>query len=110
MAEKTFEMNTILGENSTYEGTLNVKGSLRIEGNFNGEINADSLVIGKKAKVHADIKAPSIIVGGVVEGNISDNKQLTLQSTGRIVGDVQTEKLSVEEGAVLHGKCNMTAK
>ena len=30
MAEKTFEMNTILGENSTYEGTLNVRGSLRI--------------------------------------------------------------------------------
>ena len=110
MAEKSFEMNTILGENSHYEGIMNVKGSLRIEGVFKGEITADSLVIGKKAKVNADIKAPTVIIGGAVEGNILENRQLTIQSTGRVVGDVNTERLSVEEGALLHGKCRMGGK
>ena len=76
MAEKSLEMNTILGENSHYEGNMNVKGSLRIEGEFVGEISADSLVIGKKAKVEANIKSPSVMVGGYVKGNISENKHL----------------------------------
>ncbi len=110
MAEKSLEMNTILGENSHYEGNMNVKGSLRIEGEFVGEISADSLVIGKKAKVEANIKSPSVMVGGYVKGNISENKHLTIQSTGRVVGDVNTDRLSVEEGAVLHGKCLMGGK
>lgn len=110
MAEKGYDMNTILGENSTYEGKLNVKGSMRIEGAFSGEISADSVVIGKKAVVKANIVAMTVIVGGVVEGNIKSHKHLTVQTTGKVIGDIEVERLVVEDGAILQGKCTMKVK
>lgn len=107
MGKNNYDMNTILGSNSSYEGQLKVDGSMRIEGNFKGEINAVSVVIGKNAKVNADIKASSVIVGGEIEGNINTKKDLKLQKSAKVVGDVDTKSLIIEEGAILQGKCKM---
>ena len=107
MAKNNYDMNTILGENSNYEGDMKIEGSMRVEGNFKGEITASSVVVGKNAKLEANINADSVIVGGEVNGNINTSKELTLQKTGKIIGDVETPTLVVEDGAILQGNCKM---
>jgi len=108
MAKDSYDMNTILGEKSNYEGTMKVEGSIRIEGNFKGKIEAGSVVVGKSAVVEADITASNIIVGGEVIGNIISDSDLKLQKSAKVLGDIESAKLIIEEGAVLQGKCNMS--
>ncbi len=110
MNERGFDMNTILGEGSQYDGTLVVRGSLRVDGEFKGAITADSIVIGKNARVTANISSQQVVIGGHLEGNISSAKNIKLQNTSKVIGDVETERLSIEEGATLQGRCTMKIK
>lgn len=103
-------INTILGENSQYEGTLNIKGSMRIDGELKGSIVADSVVISKKARVIANITAANVVVGGKLEGNIISARLIKLQDQSQVIGDIETERLMIEEGALLQGKCTMKTK
>jgi cytoskeletal protein CcmA (bactofilin family) len=54
--------------------------------------------------VKADVNAREVIVRGKVEGKVTGRDKVQLWSTGQIHGEVQTERLAIEEGAVLKGK------
>src|SRR3989304_4394007 len=80
------EVHTLLGKGSEFDGKLTFEGQVRIDGKFNGQINTkDTLVIGEGAKVTAEINAGTVIVNGVVEGNIkaSQTAQLHPPAEGR---------------------------
>jgi len=62
-----------------------------------------SLTIGPNGHVKADVSAREVIVRGNVEGKVSGRDRVQLWSSGQISGEVQTERLSVEEGALLRG-------
>ena len=100
----------ILDVDASMQGTLVFKDAvnLRINGSFEGKLDIKgSLTIGENASIRADITGEEIIIGGKVTGNIIAKKQLKIFSRAHIVGDVQTPVLSVESGAILQGKCQM---
>ena len=66
------EANSMIGEDSLFEGRFVVKGNMRIDGLFEGKaLLVDQLQIGAKAKVKTNISATSVIVEGLVIGNIA---------------------------------------
>ena len=99
---------TTLGRETDFSGTMRFRDSLRIEGKFTGEIVSPGfLYIDEGAVVHANIRVSSIVVGGIVYGNIEASGKLEMLSSGRVFGDVKTAKLKIADGVVYEGRCEM---
>jgi len=103
------DINSTIGEASFFEGRFAVKGSLKIDGRFEGEtLLVDQLQIGAKAKIKTDISATSVVVEGLVIGNISASRRILLLSTARVLGDLKTPELIIQDGVVLEGRCTIS--
>jgi cytoskeletal protein CcmA (bactofilin family) len=103
------EANTVIGEGSKFEGKFAIKGNLRIDGRFEGEsLLVDHLQIGAKGKVKTNIDATSVVVEGVVIGDISASTRILLLSTARVLGNIKTPELIIQDGVVLEGMCTIS--
>jgi cytoskeletal protein CcmA (bactofilin family) len=99
---------TTLGRETNFSGTMRFQRSLKIEGTFQGKIvSGGFLYIGEAAEVHADISVGSVVVGGMVRGNIEARERVELLPSARLYGDVRTAKLKIADGVVFDGKCEM---
>ena len=99
---------TTLGKETVFSGTMRFTTSLKIDGSFDGEIESSGfLYVEDGAYVKANIRVGSVVIGGVVHGNITAAKKLEMLSTGRVYGNVTTSKLKIADGVVFEGKCEM---
>lgn len=95
---------TVLGAETTLDGTLRSKGNLRLDGEFSGKLNiTGNVLVGETAIIKADIEARNISIAGAVHGNVTGNK-VQLLRTGRVWGDIHANTLTTEEGAFLEGQ------
>lgn len=100
--------STVLGNETSFKGTMKFKKSLKIDGSFEGNIESSgSLYIEENAVVRAQIKVGTIIVGGKVIGNIEATEKLELLDSGKIFGNVRTPNLKIAEGVEFDGECEM---
>ncbi|MSP61168.1 MAG: polymer-forming cytoskeletal family protein [Myxococcales bacterium] len=108
------EINTLLGRGSSFDGKLTFEGTVRIDGNFSGEVFSDDvLVVGEGAEVRAKIEVGTLIVEGHIDGNIRATKLVELHAPARIRGNIETPSLFVEKGVLFEGNSkmeNLTAK
>ena len=105
------EINAFLGSGTSYHGKLNFQGSVRIDGNFNGEVESKgTLVIGKDAGVEGRVRVGQMIVSGRIQGEITASEKVVLHKTANLIGSLKTPVLVIEEGAVLEGEITMGAK
>jgi cytoskeletal protein CcmA (bactofilin family) len=88
------------------KGEVTGSEDLFVDGHVEGKLNLSngSLTIGPNGEVKADISAREVIVRGKVDGKIVGREKIQLWSTGNVAGDLQTERLSIEDGAVLSGR------
>ncbi len=102
------QMNTILGKDTTFTGTVEVKGGLRIDGVVKGKIiSSDEVTIGSTGMVEAEIEANSVVVAGKLLGNIVASERIELQANSDVEGDLRSKSLVIEQGAVFCGGCQM---
>jgi cytoskeletal protein CcmA (bactofilin family) len=101
------KLESFIGVNSSFKGDIETKGTLRIDGTIEGNVDADCVIIGEKASHRGDITARGIIIGGRVEGNLKAKEVVELKSKAMVCGDIFTDKLSVAEGAVFNGRASM---
>lgn len=101
-------VNTIIGEDCSFEGRLSSKGSIRVDGTINGEINVESnLYVGEKGKVLGNVHGSSIFIAGEVHGNVYVVDQLRISSSGKLYGDVDVKTFILDEDAMFEGSCRM---
>lgn len=102
------DLNAFLGKGCEYDGKLTFEGSVRIDGKFAGEIfSNDILLVGEGAVVKAEIDVGTIIVSGVVEGNITAKKMVELKAPAFVKGTITTPALTIEQGVVFEGSSKM---
>ena len=103
---------TYLDEGSKVQGRLSFSAPVQIDGQIEGEIDAHdtSVVIGKRAVATAKIRAVSVVVAGVVKGDIIASQRIELQPSATVSGSLAAPKLVVLEGAVFDGNCTMLIK
>ncbi len=79
---------------------------LFVDGEVDGKLDLGnaSVTIGPNGRVKADVTAREIIVRGRVDGKITARERVHLWSSGQVIGEVQSDRLSIEDGAVLRGK------
>jgi len=98
--------NSTIGENSYFSGRFFINGSLKIDGKFEGKsLQADQLYIGATGRVKTNITATSVIVEGIIIGNITARNRVMLLPTARILGDISTPELIIQNGVILEGRC-----
>jgi cytoskeletal protein CcmA (bactofilin family) len=99
-------INSMIGEGTRLRGDLDLAGLLRVDGDFAGTIRTKGKVlIGRSGRADCTIYAGTVVVGGVVRGNIFASERVVVLSTGMVIGNVNTPRLTVEEGVVLNGTC-----
>ncbi len=107
MAEQGGEV-TIIGQAAKLEGTIVSAGSLRIDGQVKGQINAEGdVMLSAQSNVEADIRADNVSVAGRFKGNIVVKGRAALARGGRVDGNITSKTLIVEEGGIFQGQSIM---
>lgn len=108
---KSMAEEQVINIEAGMEGNLKFNNpiNLKISGKFDGELETKGLLmIGEKADVKAKtIKGDTITIAGKVKSNIISSKRLELIATARVIGNVETPLLIIQEGAMLKGDCQM---
>lgn len=96
----------VISQGIRIKGEVTGGEDLFIDGHLEGKLNLTNskLTIGPNGEVKADIFAREVVVLGRVDGKIVGRERIQLGSTGNVAGDLQTERLAIEDGAVLRGK------
>lgn len=103
-------LTAFIGKGSRITGTLVFEGPSRIEGHVEGEVSAqDTLTVGETAVVNARLNGALIVIRGTVTGDVVAKTRLEIQAPGKVIGDVTTPSLVINEGAILEGRCSMRA-
>jgi cytoskeletal protein CcmA (bactofilin family) len=102
------QITALLDAGASFEGRLTFEGTVRIGGNFRGEIfTNDTLVINPGAKVEAQVEADTVIISGYVKGNIFARRKVIIHPPAIFVGTVTTPSLRIDEGVVFEGASYM---
>lgn len=102
------KIDTIIGDDIVFKGTLKFNNSLMIKGQFKGSIESSGeLYIGETGQVNADIKVGTLGVDGSLSGNVEAEHKIRLGKSAVLLGDMKTSELSVEPGAKFSGSCVM---
>lgn len=101
------KVNSIIGKGSNCDGSIEVNGGLKIDGQFKGTIKAQSLYVGRDAVVEATINVNHAVIGGKVLGDVVASEFLELQAKAEVIGDVKTKRLIVAESAIIDGTIGM---
>jgi cytoskeletal protein CcmA (bactofilin family) len=102
------EVESLIGEHTTFEGTLKTEGSVRLLGSIQGEIESKStIIVEEKAHVTARLTAQQVTVSGHVDGQIFCVGRVEIRPTGRVTGEISAGALIVQEGAYFDGNSKM---
>lgn len=106
--ESEFGAHNQIAKGTDIQGDIKTDGVLRIDGTLVGSIeSSNKLVIGPTGRVEGNIVCISAHISGEIKGKVVVKELLTLQSTGKLHGELITGKLAIEPGAVFSGTCSM---
>ncbi|HEY6181181.1 MAG TPA: polymer-forming cytoskeletal protein [Terriglobales bacterium] len=107
-APKTSEFAHI-GKSVIIKGELTGSEDLYIDGQVEGtiELRSNNLTIGPNGQVKAHVNAKGVTVQGKLEGNINATQRAELRKSAIAVGDIITQRVSIEEGAYFKGKIDV---
>jgi cytoskeletal protein CcmA (bactofilin family) len=94
---------SVIGSDLSITGNLESKGEIQIEGEVQGDVHAERIVVGERARVTGSLLADDIVIRGNVGGSVRGNN-VTLQSNSRVEGDLFHKQLAIEQGAFFEGK------
>jgi cytoskeletal protein CcmA (bactofilin family) len=102
-------IHSLLGAGTRYEGKLFFEGRVRIDGDFQGEIQSDGLlVLGPEATIKGAIRVHTLIVQGAkVEADIHATELVELHAPAQVRGDIRTQALYMDKGVLFDGNCVM---
>ncbi len=98
----------IIGNGTDINGNIKSNGDLRIDGFIKGTIQATGkVVVGSTGRVEGEISCQNADISGEVKAHIKVTELLSLKANAVVSGDIQTNKLAIEPGAVFTGACKM---
>jgi cytoskeletal protein CcmA (bactofilin family) len=101
------KLESLIGIRTDFQGEFTVKGTLRVDGRIEGRVNADCVVLSETGFIKGEVIARKIIIGGKIEGILRAQEILEIKATGKILGEIFTNKICVTEGGEFNGKIEM---
>jgi cytoskeletal protein CcmA (bactofilin family) len=98
----------MVGKGVTIEGTIKVKGDVRVGGRIKGEVDVDSkIVVAEEGVVEGIIRTTDGDIAGKIKGDVFAKERLMIRQSAVVEGKIHATKLAVEDGAVLIGQCEI---
>ncbi|MCP4630428.1 MAG: polymer-forming cytoskeletal protein [bacterium] len=109
--KKTDRISTFIGADASIDGTIEFKGTIRVDGEVKGKIisSGGTVVVGEKAAVDAEMHVNVAVIMGEVNGSIKAKERIEVFPPGRVGGDIQSPLVSIEPGGIFNGSCTMKA-
>jgi cytoskeletal protein CcmA (bactofilin family) len=106
---KEGRLSGFVGHGTTLTGETEFHAMLRVDGHLIGTVTSESgtLIVGTNGQVDANVSVAAGMINGAVNGDIIATEKLQLGRTARVLGNIHSPRLIVEEGAVLEGSCSM---
>ncbi|MCF8369586.1 MAG: polymer-forming cytoskeletal protein [Bacteroidales bacterium] len=93
---------------TTIKGEISANGDFRIDGQLTGSIKCKGkIVVGQSGSIEGEIECQNADISGSIKAKVIVEQLLSLKATSKVHGDVITNKLSIEPGAVFSGTCDM---
>ncbi len=106
---RILRIETIVGRGSHVTGDMIVQGSIHINGEIDGRVEATGYVtVSETGVVHGGLQGEYAIIGGIVEGDVKVKGKVVLGRYSKLKGDIVSNRLIIEDGAVFQGKSTMT--
>lgn len=109
--KKTIDPNstdTLIGENSVFEGKIKSEATIRIEGQINGDVESSGdVIVGEQGVAKSNINARNAILAGTIHGNVTVKEKLTVTPTGNLHGNIMARTFIIEEGGLFLGNSKM---
>jgi cytoskeletal protein CcmA (bactofilin family) len=107
----TGDLTAFIDEGAEIEGTCTFGGTVMLNGTVRGEVVCtDTIIVGEKGVVHAQLRGGAIVISGQVTGNVCASQRLELRGSARVFGDVEAPIVVMEEGVLFEGHCRMTPR
>src|SRR5467141_4799970 len=104
------EWTGFIDQGVTMEGTLQVTGTFRVDGNVKGNIISEqSLILGENAKVEGQIEGNHVVIAGRCDGVIFAKGRVEIHPKGVVTGEIHSPCLVIEPGGIFDGRCHMLA-
>ena len=105
MEDRDGQRATVIAPNTKFEGTISGQDTIRIAGNFEGEIICENMLwVEKGGKMNGPVNARWVIIEGEVKGDIEATEQIELRSEGRVIGNISAAKIAIAQGCFFDGK------
>lgn len=104
------DFNGFIGAGSHLQGELHFEDMFRIEGKLTGTIISNGeLIIGEEGEIDGEARVRRIFVAGTVRGHLRASERIEVAASGRVMADLSTPALTIEDGAFFEGRCSMEA-
>ncbi|HRH42926.1 MAG TPA: polymer-forming cytoskeletal protein [Pyrinomonadaceae bacterium] len=106
---KEGRLSGFVGNGTVLTGETNFQAMLRVDGHLTGRVTSESgtLIIGSTGRVDANILVAAAIINGTINGDIVALEKIELGRSARVIGNIQTPRLVIEDGAIFEGSCTM---
>ena len=96
----------LIGKSFVIKGQVSCDGDLYIDGQVEGSVDpkGNRLTIGPDGRLKANVTARAVVVQGTLEGNIQASERVDLKQSAVVVGDIVTQRISIEHGACIKGR------
>jgi cytoskeletal protein CcmA (bactofilin family) len=96
----------LIGKSFVIKGQVSCDGDLYIDGQVEGSVDpkGNRLTIGPEGRLKANVTARAVVVQGKLEGNIQASERVDLKQSAVVVGDIVTQRISIEHGACIKGR------
>lgn len=102
-------IDSLIGAGTRLEGNVFFSGGLRVDGEVKGNLEAmkdqpSTLVVSEHARVEGQICVAHLVINGTVIGPVHASETLELHPNARVTGDVEYNRLEMQQGAVVEGR------
>jgi cytoskeletal protein CcmA (bactofilin family) len=105
------EINVYWGKDSLLKGKMNSEGIFRLDGKVEGEIyHRGTLIIGETAIIKGKVEATTLILNGILEGEVTAKERMEIHASGKLYGTIFTPIFVIQDGGIFEGNCKMGAK
>ena len=108
---ETLNSYNIISAGTVVKGEFHTPGNIRIDGAFDGTLSTKGrLIVGQAGNVSGNISCQNGEIEGEINATVNVEQHLALKATATVVGDIHTDKISIETGAIFHGHCKMNLR
>jgi cytoskeletal protein CcmA (bactofilin family) len=106
---KEGRLSGFVGHGTVLTGETSFQAMLRVDGHLTGRVTSENgtLIVGSTGRVDANILVAAASINGTINGDIIALEKIELGRTARVIGNIQTPRLVIEDGALFEGSCTM---